>query len=183
MPPSQFASWRPNALLGMSLTIIAPTGQYDPTRLINWGNNRWAFKPEIGYAQRWGRWILDAYGAVWFFTENPDYFSPNRFFPIVQSQFEEPVYAFETHLSYNFAPRLWLSVDANFWTGGATGLNNVLNRFTDQRSSRVGLSASIPLTRAQSIKLSFSDGAYVRYGGNFRSISIAWQYGWLDKER
>jgi hypothetical protein len=184
MPPAEFASWRQNALLGMSLTIIAPTGQYDPTRVINWGNNRWAFKPEIGYSQRWRKkWTLDAYGAVWFFTENPDFFSPNRFFPVVQSRTEQPVYAFETHLSYDFAPRLWVSIDANFWTGGATALNGLLNRFTDQRSSRVGFSASIPLTKAQSIKLSISNGAYVRFGGNYLTYSLAWQYGWIDKRR
>ena len=40
---------------------LAPTGQYDPTKLINWGTNRWSFKPEFGYSQRWGqmdcRWL------------------------------------------------------------------------------------------------------------------------------
>jgi len=52
--------------------VVAPTGQYDPTKLINWGINRWAFKPELGYSQRWGKWVLDAYGGVWFYTENPE---------------------------------------------------------------------------------------------------------------
>ena len=63
MAPKQFAGWRQSALLGMSLTVVAPTGQYDPTRLLNFGSNRWGFKPEIGYSQRWGGWILDAYGG------------------------------------------------------------------------------------------------------------------------
>jgi hypothetical protein len=49
-------------LLGASLKIIAPTGQYDPTKLINWGINRWAIKPEFGYSQRWGHWVLDTQG-------------------------------------------------------------------------------------------------------------------------
>lgn len=183
MKPKQFAGWRESTLLGMSLSIFAPTGQYDPTRLLNWGNNRWAVKPEIGYSHRWGQWVLDAYGAVWFYTENPDYYSHNLFVPGIQSQAQQPVFAFESHLSRNFGPRLWISLDANFWSGGATALNGVLNRLTDQRSSRVGLTASIPLTRAQSIKVSYSDGAYVRYGGNFRTISLGWQYAWLDDDR
>lgn len=180
MSPQQFAGWRQNALLGMSLTVIAPSGQYDPTRLLNLGSNRWAFKPELGYSQRWGRWILDTYGAVWFYSENPEFFSYNRYFPGLETQEQQPVVAFQAHLSHDFAPRLWVSLDANFWSGGATARNGLLDRLTNQRSSRVGLTASIPLTRAQSIKFSFSDGAYVRYGGNFRTISIGWQYGWLD---
>jgi hypothetical protein len=38
------------------------------------GANRWAFKPEVGLSRRWGPWVLDAYGGMWFFTENPEFF-------------------------------------------------------------------------------------------------------------
>jgi hypothetical protein len=31
----------------------------------------------------------------------------------------------------------------------------------------------------QSLKVSYSDGAYVRFGGNYQSVSVAWQYSWL----
>ena len=173
MAPAEFANWRQNVLLGASLEIVAPTGQYDPTRLINWGSNRWAFKPELGYSERWGHWVLDAYAAVWFFTSNSAYY------PGTQTQAEAPVGAVETHLSYDFRPRLWISLDANFWWGGATSLNGVQNDATNQKNSRVGITASIPLTVHQSIKLSFSDGAYISYGGNYRNVSLAWQYGWI----
>jgi hypothetical protein len=179
MTARQLAVWRQSALLGVSLKIIAPTGQYDSSRLVNWGSNRWAFKPEIGYSQRWAAWVLDAYGAVWVFTQNPEFFSRNRFVAAIQSQRQQPVFAFESHLSYDFGPRSWVSLDANFWSGGETAVNGVLNRGTDQRSSRVGLTASIPITRTQSIKFSYSQGAYARYGGNYRSISLAWQYAWV----
>jgi hypothetical protein len=53
-------------LLGVSLTVVAPTGQYNTTKLVNWGINRWAFKPEFGYSQRWGKWVLDGYAGAWF---------------------------------------------------------------------------------------------------------------------
>jgi len=181
MGPTEFAKWRQETLLGVSLRIAAPTGQYDPTKLINWGANRWAFKLETGYSRRLGNWILDGYAGAWFFTENPEFFSHNAYFPGVQSQSEKPIVEFEGHFSYDFSQRLWVSLDANFWRGGVTSLNGVENPVTKQQSSRVGLTASIPLTAHQSIKVSFSDGAYVRYGGNYQSISAAWQYGWLSQ--
>ena len=56
LPLNEFVKWRQKMLIGVSLKVVAPTGQYDPTKLINLGNNRWAFKPEIGYSQRWGHW-------------------------------------------------------------------------------------------------------------------------------
>lgn len=177
----EFASWRQRILLGVSLRIVAPTGQYDPTRLLNWGGNRWAFKPEIGYSQRWGHWLVDAYAAIWFFTTNPEFFSHNAYYPGTRSRSEAPVSAVEAHLSYDVRPRLWISLDANFWRGGRTSLNGIPNPATNQKSSRIGLTASVPLTGHQSVKLSLSNGAYARYGGNYRSIALAWQYAWISK--
>jgi hypothetical protein len=183
MEPAEFAKWRQKALLGVSLRIVAPTGQYDPTRLINWGSNRWAFRPEIGYSQRLGNWVLDGYGGATFFTKNPEFFSHNVYFPGVRSQSEKLVGGVEAHISYDFKPRLWISLDGNFWRGGATSLNGVENPATNQKSSRVGITASVPLTRHQSIKMNYSEGAYVQYGGNYKNISLAWQYGWIDRLR
>jgi hypothetical protein len=173
--------WRQRTLVGASVKIVAPTGQYDPTKLINLGANRWAFKPEIGLSRRWGRFVLDAYAAVWFFTRNPEFFSRNAFVPGTQSQTQEPIAAFETHLSYDVRPRFWVSLDANFWNGGQTSLNGVENPLTTQRSSRIGITASVPLTRHQAIKAGYADGAYVRFGGDYKIASIAWQYSWIGK--
>jgi hypothetical protein len=64
MAMPQFVKWKQKTLLGASLTVVAPTGQYDPTHLVNWSINRWAFKPELGYSRRWGNWVLDGYGGV-----------------------------------------------------------------------------------------------------------------------
>jgi hypothetical protein len=76
MQPKEMASWKEKRLLGVSLKVAAPTGQYSSTKLVNWGSNRWAFKPEIGYSERWGRWVLDGYAGVWFYTRNSS--SPRR---------------------------------------------------------------------------------------------------------
>jgi hypothetical protein len=180
MTAAEMAKWHQSVLLGASLIIVAPTGQYDPTRLINWGSNRWAFKPELGYSERWGDLLLDAYAGGWFFTENSEFFSHNMYFSGTNTRTERPVGAVEAHLSYDVKPRLWISLDANYWWGGQISLNGVQNPTTDQANSRVGVSASVPITRHQAVKASFSDGAFARYGGTYKTISVAWQYSWLD---
>ena len=181
MNAPEFIKWRQKTILGASIKLVPLAGQYDPTKLINLGTNRWAIKPEIGYSRRWGHWILDAYGAVWFFTDNHEFFSNNQFSPGINTQSETPVGSFEGHLSYDFKPRLWISADGNYWFGGTTSINGVENPVTLQRNSRVGVTASIPVTRHQSIKLSYNNGAYIRYGGNYQNISVAWQYSWLGR--
>ena len=181
MSLGEFRKWQQKTLVGVSLKVVAPTGQYDPTKLINLGSNRWSFKPELGLSQRWGHWILDAYAGIWFFTRNPEFFSQNQYFPGTQDQTQKPIAAFETHLSYDVRPRLWVSLDANFWRGGQTSLNGVENPVTLQKSSRVGVTASFPLTRRQSLKVGYADGAYVRFGGDYTIVSAAWQYSWVGK--
>jgi len=179
MGPADFKKWTQDVLIGVSLKVVAPTGQYDPSALINWGGNRWAFKPELGYSQRWGHWILDAYGGIWFFTENTEYFSHNAFNPGTNTLTQGPTPAFEGHISYDIRPRAWVSLDVNYWTGGETTVNGVANKSSYQKNSRVGVTASFPFTAHQSVKLSYSDGAYIRYGGNYRSISAVWTYAWF----
>jgi hypothetical protein len=181
MSVDEFRKWRQKTILGASLKLVPPTGQYDPTKLINYGTNRWAFKPEVGYSRRWGHWIVDAYAGAWFFTTNPEFFSHNQFSAGINTQSQSPIGSFEGHLSYDFRPRLWVSLDANYWFGGTTSLNGVSNPGTLQRNSRLGMTTSIPVSKHQSLKLSYSDGAYILYGGNYHNVSIAWQYSWFGR--
>lgn len=183
MPVKEFGKWKQKMILGASLKIVAPTGQYDPTKLVNWSIHRWAFKPELGYSQRWGNWLVDAYGGVWFYTINPDSYS----IPVPKPQSEEPIGSFESHLSYDFSGvkvakrrlRAWASLDGNFWWGGVTALNGIRNLATKQTGSRIGGTVSLPFTRHQSVKVSYSDGTYVRFGGNYQTVQVGWQYSWI----
>jgi hypothetical protein len=175
MPLNEFVKWKQKTILGASVKVIAPTGQYNAAKLVNWGINRWAFKPEIGYSQRWRNWILDAYCGAWFFTTNPKFFS----IPVPLSQTESPIGSFEGHLSYSFKPRLWASLDGNYWFGGATTLNGVTNSSTRQSSSRLGATFALPITKHQSLKFAYSGGTYIRFGGNYHNVQVAWQYSWI----
>src|ERR1700757_3748539 len=51
MSPKEYQSWTQNTILGVSLRVVAPTGQYDGAKLVNNGSNRWGFKPEFGYSR------------------------------------------------------------------------------------------------------------------------------------
>ncbi len=172
MSLKEYSKWRQKLLVGVSLLVTTPTGQYDPARLINIGNNRWAFKPEVGLSRRWGNWMLDYYGGWWFFTANDNFFSnlpgstpPNR-------QTQAPMGSTELHLSYNFKPRFWLSIDGNYWRGGETSLNGTVTPTTLQANSRLGTTASVPVTKHQSVKVSYSGGTYITFGGDFQNLQL-----------
>jgi hypothetical protein len=170
---------RIRALLGASLKVVAPTGQYDPTRVINIGTNRWAFKPELGYMRRVRGLVVESYAGVWFFTANDDYLAPSPGTKGAERT-QAPIGAFEAHVSYDVTPRLWISGDVNYWYGGRTSVNDVAASML-QSNSRLGVTGSFPLSRHQSVKISYSDGLIVRLGGSFRVLSAGWQYGWIGR--
>jgi hypothetical protein len=182
MRMNEFAKWKQKVLLGASLKVIAPTGQYSATKIVNWGINRWAFKPELGYSQRWGNWLLDAYVGGWFYTTNEAYYSV----PTPKPQSQQPIGSLEGHFSHDFRPGTWASVDVNFWWGGVTSLNGIANLATKQTGSRIGATAAWRFSKHQSLKVSYSDGTYIRFGGNYQAVQLGWQYswiGWWPKER
>jgi hypothetical protein len=172
MRPREYAEWREKSTLGVSLTAVIPSGQYDPARVINPGSHRWAFKPELGFSRRVGNWSVDLYGGAWLFGTNQSYF------PGQSIREQAPVGAGEAHLIRHLTRRFWISADANFWTGGRTTVNDNRNR-DYQKNSRVGVTAAVPVNRQQSIKVSYNQGAYIAIGGDYRNLSVAWQYSWL----
>ena len=181
MAPKEFVKWKQKTILGASIQVVAPTGQFYPSHLINPGSNRWGFKPELCYSQRWGKWILDAYGGVWLFTANSNYLTGSEFSKRQNTLTESPVGAIEMHLSYDVKPRLWASVDGNYWYGGETTVDSLGKIGTLQSNSRIGGTISVPLTKHQSVKFSYSDGELARIGGTFQTVSFAWQYSWLGR--
>lgn len=170
--PREFAREKPGATIGVSLTVAAPAGQYDPDRLINIGTNRWAFKPEIGVAYPVGKWVFEGYAGAWLFTTNDDYYGGQR-------REQDPMTSLQAHVSYTFRPRLWLAFDSTWYDGGATTLNGA-RRFDRKSNTRAGFTLSLPLTAQQSLKLAVSDGASTRIGSDFRTWGIFWTYAWAD---
>jgi hypothetical protein len=171
LAPREFAARRPDTVLGLSIVVAAPTGQYDPSKLINIGSNRWSLKPNIGASKTLGRWYLELYGGVWFFGTNTDFSGGS-----VREQ--DPLGTFQAHVSYTFKPRLWLAADATFYTGGRTTVDGTV-RADLQRNSRVGVTLALPMGRRSALKLALTSGFTTRVGADFDTLAVAWQTIWF----
>ncbi len=86
-------------------------------------------------------------------------------------------------LSYNIKSRFWFSLDGNFWFGGVTSLGGIANPATRQTSSRIGVTGAVPVSKHQSLKVSYNNGTYIRFGGDYQNLSVAWQYSWLGRPK
>jgi hypothetical protein len=159
-------------ILGTSLTVVVPTGQFSSDKVVNLGAHRWAVKPEFAVSHPLGqRWLLDLYAALWLFTAN------DSFYPGTSVRTQAPLGAFQGHVSYNFQRQLWAAFDATYYVGGRTAVQGV--EAGDRQSNvRVGWTLALPVGTRHSLKLAVSRGAIVRVGSNFTTVSLGWQTAW-----
>jgi len=168
----EFRAHTPETSLGFSLTVACPYGEYFPSKLINIGTNRWAFKPELGLSHPLGRWAFEVYAGVWLFTENADFYGG-------QVRTQRPLASYQAHVVYSFKPRLWAALNFTYYNGGRSTVGG-LEKQDWLNNTRGGFTLAIPVTPAQSFKVTWANGVSVRSGTNFQSIGVAWQWMWLD---
>ena len=171
LAPKEFAQRKPATIIGASVSIVVPTGQYDPARLVNPGSNRRAFKPEIGISKPNGRWTFEMMGGAWLFTTNKSFLGNSR-------REQKPMASVQGGVIYTLRPRMWVSGNATFYRGGSTVLNDTENE-DRQRNARIGATFSFPLNQRQSFKVAWAKGVTTRIGGNLNTIVFVWQYAWF----
>ncbi len=173
LTPAEFARRKPGTTLGVTLTVIAPTGTYDRTQLINTGSNRWTIKPEVGLEQPMGKWFADVSAGRWVFGENTGYIGG-------QMLHQAPLDIFQFHTGYTFRQNQWLALDANYYSGGATSVNGT-RAIDSLANSRYGLTFSQPVGSSLSAKASWSRWLSGRFGQRYSTVAVALQYLWFDR--
>jgi hypothetical protein len=170
MTPKANAGYRMRTIVGASVTIVAPFGQYDDSKLLNLGSNRWAAKPEIGISRAAGRWIVEVMAGLWLFSDNTDFAGGS-------TREQDPIASVQGHLTYRFGPRIWLAGDANFYRGGRTTVDGVTH-LDLQRNVRVGWTFSWAFDQHHAVRASVSHAAYTTIGGAFTSVAAGYNYAW-----
>jgi hypothetical protein len=165
-----FGDYRQDLIVGTSLTVTAPFGQYDPERLVNIGTNRWSAKPELGLSKALGPWTVELAGGVTFFTRNDEFFNGN-------TRSQDPLYSAQVHVTRQLGRGFWGALSVTYYEGGQTTLNGEAR---DDRieGSRAAATLALPLDRRNSIKLSAAHGLYARTGNDFTAFGATWQHLW-----
>ena len=168
MTSAEFQELRrnPRQILGASLKLVAPTGDYEKEKLLNVGTNRWAAKAELGYAYPFKtRWILELELGVLYIWDNDEFLGTTRE--------QAPIVAFESHLIRRIKPGFWVSLDFNHYAGGRTTVGGDL-RADLQRNTRIGATVAYPFARHQLIKASYNTGVVTESGGDFDTLLLTY---------
>jgi len=161
---------KPRTIVGASLLVQAPTGGYEPDKLINAGTNRWAVKPALGVI--WPlrpNWLLEFELGAWFFSDNDEFLGATRQ--------QDPILSSEFHLVKRIRPGFWGSLDLNYYIGGGTTVDQI-ERADRLRNSRIGATMVFPFKGRQAIRVAISTEIVTESGGDFESLSLNYFYAW-----
>lgn len=166
----EFASYRQDVIIGASIQVSAPLGQYDEDKLVNLGNNRWFVKPDIGISKAWGDFSLELSSGVFLFTENDAFFGG-------RTLEQDPVFTAQLHATYNFGRGIWAALSGTYDYGGQTTIEGVSGDDT-QENARIGATLALPVNRKNSIKLFASSAIDTSVGTDYDLLGAVWQYRW-----
>lgn len=167
----EFAGARFGTLLGASLSLGLPLGQYDADRVLNIGANRWSVRPEVAVVQPLARtWAVEAYAGVTLFTHNTEYLRTS-------TVRQAPLFAVQGHLVRVLGRRGWLALDATMYSGGETTVDGVVQS-NFQTNLRLGATGVYTFSGGHGVRAAFSSGFYTRFGGDFDVVSVGYSYAW-----
>lgn len=167
---AEFRKFEQKTILGVSFVTSIPTGKYYDDKKVNIGTNRWGFKPEIGISKRFARVYAEAYGGIWFYTNNNDYLN--------KKLEQKPTYSLQAHASYYFKNSMWIGFNTNWFFGGETIIDGVSDD-SQIDNWRVGGTFSTPIAKGQSIRFQYHVGAYTNNGLNYYALTASYQYSFF----
>ena len=141
------ASHPVNTVVGAALAVTLPLGEYKQDKLLNLGENRFIFRPQLGFVHTRGRWSYELTGSVFLYTDNDDFFGNNK-------REQAPMYALQTHLVYTSPQHWWISIGAAHDWGGESSING--DKKDDERRDRLyGISAGLPIGSRSGVKVAY----------------------------
>ncbi|HEY6374814.1 MAG TPA: transporter [Edaphobacter sp.] len=173
LSPEQFANAETTTSIGLSLSITAPAGQYDPTKLLNLGSDRWSFKPELAISKPFGpeqRWVLDAYANSYLYTDNNRYRG-------VEVLRQRGLLGLEGHISYTFNNTIWASLDTRYSFRGDTTVSGV-NQNNSQQNFIVGSELVVSPNSRNSFTFEFAKAAIHKNGPSLTGFAVKYDYTW-----
>ena len=171
LAPKDFVRYQQSTILGFSFVVSAPTGQYYNDKLINLGTNRWGFKPELGFSQRYKRIYFETFAGVWFFTVNHEYFKGNTLK-------QDPLFSMQAHLNYIFPSDVMLALDGAYVHAGQTSLNSFV-RDDWMNDSYIGTTAVVPVARGHMVRAQVRSSLNTKNSGSNYLLSVGYQYIWF----
>ena len=134
--------------LGFTQYITVPLGEYHKNEVLNPGDNRWAFKEELGFVKGIGdRTFFEIQPSVEFYTDNDDNSGG--------TEEKDLLLQLQVHLSYDITPQFFVSADYTYQNGGETTVADI-SMDNKTEAHKAGLSFNYKLSDVTQLLLEYS---------------------------
>jgi Putative MetA-pathway of phenol degradation len=143
--------YEPGFSLDVIVDLTVPIGEYDSSRSLNLGQNRWSGRLGAPIVWQLGPWVpgrrttLELLPAVWFFGTNNDF--------VGKTMTTDPIFQVDAHLTRDLTDRLWTSLDGAWYTGGQASIDGVEGEKLDNLA--VGLTLGYQLNDSLALTIGY----------------------------
>jgi hypothetical protein len=170
LQPSEFGNYEQKSVVGLRFNLVAPTGQYDSSKLINLGSSRWSFRSELGLSKAYNKWTVEVAGGFWVYTDNRDFYGGNTLS-------QDPFFVAKVNVVRSIRPGLWWAIGTGYGQGGQTFVEGE-PRHTKQKNWRISVVMAYPLSPTQGLVLTAASGRTFQAGPEFDVVALAYQHSW-----
>ena len=148
--------------VGLTPYLYLPTGDYDDDQIVNLGANRFAFQGEVGFVKGWEvqpghNLYFEVAPSVFVYGDNDDYLGNNELS-------QDPVFALESHLSYDLTKNLTLGLSYYGQWGGTSEVNGVEDDGTEINTQTIGATMAYNFAPGWQFLLQYKQDVKVDYG-------------------
>ncbi len=114
--------YEPKFSLDLIVDLTIPVGEYDESKTVNIGQNRWFGRIGAPIVWQIGAWVpgrrttVELLPSVWLFADNDEFLG-------TETLETDPMFQLEAHVTRDFTDKFWASLDATWVTGGESSIS------------------------------------------------------------
>ena len=156
-----------STVVGAAIAVRVPSGEYKKDKLLNLGQNRFRFRPQIGVLHTRGDWSFELTGSVFLYTDNDNFFNG-------KTREQDALYALQTHVVYVYKPGYWGSLSGGYGWGGVSSVDDV-RKDDDWSNFITAFAVGFPVAQNQGVKLTYMHGHTQNTSGAVTdTLSVGW---------
>ena len=167
--------YEPTWTIDVATMLALPIGEYDSDKLVNLGQNRWFGRVALPVKYHFGVFSpgymksFEVIPSVWLFDENDDFMG--------ETLENEPLWQVEAHLTSDFTPSFWGSLDLLYRGGFQSEINGV-EAGEELDIGDLGFTLNFQVNDNLGIRTSFSSNVFGDSNLDTSMVRLGLVYGW-----
>ena len=168
--------YEPGFSLDLMMDLAFPVGEYDNTKTLNLGQNRWYGRIGAPIVWQIGPWVpgrrttLEFLPAVWLFGDNTDY--------VGKTMKTDPIFQLDAHFSRELTHNFWASLDGVWYNGGQATVDTTQGT----KLNNIGLGITLGYQINENINLTFGYKSTINDDAldalRMDGFMVTFVYGW-----